>query len=104
VLLFILLMGYPPYKDPVVSDWYFNALRCGRKDLFWQAHDRFKVLPPQAKGTSLGHPQFWAAVKAACVLRSDLLSKMLTVQPKDRITVEGVLAHHWTGTASATCT
>jgi len=74
VVLFIMYAGAPPFKQVKSSDWWFQKLATGRYDQFWAAHER---------GT-----QFSTALKR-------LLEGMLCVNPKHRITLEGIKRSVW---------
>eukprot|EP00613_Pedinella_sp_CCMP2098_P007405 CAMPEP_0171611150 /NCGR_PEP_ID=MMETSP0990-20121206/10459_1 /TAXON_ID=483369 /ORGANISM="non described non described, Strain CCMP2098" /LENGTH=452 /DNA_ID=CAMNT_0012174667 /DNA_START=31 /DNA_END=1389 /DNA_ORIENTATION=- len=80
VVLFVMVMGYPPLERANTADWYFAALSKGRTDRFWQAHNR--TLP--AHGDYPSHSFM------------DLVSRLLCVDPNRRVTLEEVLRHPWT--------
>lgn len=77
VILFILMSGFPPFRETVEKDWWWNKILSGRVNLFWLAHER---KAPQFKKDS--------QVK-------DLISKMIAVNPDDRPTISEVRKHPW---------
>jgi serine/threonine protein kinase len=80
VVLFIMVVGYPPLERADSSDWYFNALAKKRYDRFWQAHNR--TLP--AHGSKPSEPFM------------DLVNQLLCVDSAQRLaSVEDFLAHPW---------
>ena len=51
-MLFIMISGSPPFGHAAAGDWWFDAIRANRLDLFWDAHEREgMVFPAAAKGT-----------------------------------------------------
>ena len=70
VLLYILLVGRPPFN----------------------ARTELQTLKNTTKGNYSMHPEDWEDVSASAV---DLVRRMLLVNPKERITVDQVLAHPW---------
>jgi len=40
VILFILLSGFPPFKQTENTDWWFDKIDKGKNNLFWMAHER----------------------------------------------------------------
>ncbi|KAL8577458.1 hypothetical protein ACOMHN_021910 [Nucella lapillus] len=71
VILFIMLSGYPPFSDE-------------RKDM---------DLPKQIMGGHYTFPkQYWEDVSTDAV---DLMKKLMTVDPKKRITLSDALNHPW---------
>ncbi|XP_046579376.1 serine/threonine-protein kinase Chk2-like [Haliotis rubra] len=71
VILFIMLSGYPPFSDE-------------RKDM---------DLPKQIMGGHFSFPtQYWEGVPEAAI---DLIKKLMTVDPKKRITLSEALQHPW---------
>jgi len=70
VILFILLGGYPPFHDD------------NQRNLFK------KIM----KGEFQFHPDFWEPVSEEA---KDLISKLLTVDVKKRLTVDDALTHPW---------
>lgn len=74
VILFILLAGYPPLQEAILSDWWFARLVEGRVAKFWQAHEQVKQFSVEAK---------------------HLIIKMLEPQPQDRYSAAEVLQSDW---------
>ncbi|XP_069135324.1 serine/threonine-protein kinase Chk2-like isoform X1 [Argopecten irradians] len=71
VILFICLAGYPPFSDE-------------RKDM---------DLPKQITGAHYSFPkQYWAGISDNAI---DLIKKMMTVDPKKRITLSEAVNHPW---------
>jgi len=70
VILYILLGGYPPFHDE------------DQKELF----KRIKA------GVYEFHPQYWGGVTEEA---KDLIRKLLTVNPAERLTADQALAHPW---------
>merc|ERR1719229_1992591 len=75
VILFILMAGYPPFEQASKNDKWFKPLMKGNIDKFWKAHQKSPIAKiPEAK---------------------DLLTKMLTFDPKQRIDINGIKQHAW---------
>ena len=74
VVLFVLVAAFPPYQQPAPTDWWFNQLRVGRHDLFWQAHVRSVAFTPALQS---------------------FLSKLLAVDPTRRLRVADMVADEW---------
>lgn len=76
VILFILLAGYPPFEQASVKDKWFKPLVSKKIEKFWKAHHRSPICQklPEAK---------------------DLLTKILTFDPKERITLAQIKQHKW---------
>jgi len=75
VVLFILLTGYPPFEQAHASDRWFKPLIKGDCEKFWKAH-RSCAIANDSK------------VK-------DLLQRMFTYDPKQRITIAEIKNHPW---------
>merc|ERR1712223_2288438 len=75
VILFILMAGYPPFGQASKNDKWFKPLMKGQIEKFWKAHQKSPI----------------AKIPAA----KDLLTKMLTFNPKERIDINGIKAHEW---------
>ncbi|CAM9621592.1 unnamed protein product, partial [Hapterophycus canaliculatus] len=75
VIIYLLLSGYPPFHD---SDQrrMFRAIKMG--------HFRF-------------HEKYWSEVSDDA---KDLISKLLTVNPDERITASEACEHRWLSTAA----
>ncbi|KAG5176968.1 hypothetical protein JKP88DRAFT_270786 [Tribonema minus] len=76
VICYILLGGYPPFQDE-------NQVR-----LFMKIK----------KGTFTFHPKYWDAISTDA---KDLISRMLVVDPQQRITAAQALKHPWIRTPAA---
>jgi len=75
VVLFILLTGYPPFEQAHKSDRWFRPLAKGDYNKFWELHSGCQISNDQD-------------VK-------DLLQRMLTYNPKNRITIADIKQHKW---------
>merc|ERR1719471_1131792 len=49
VILFILLSGFPPFKQTESSDWWFDKIDKEKNELFWMAHERKAHFSDDAK-------------------------------------------------------
>lgn len=49
VILFIILSGFPPFRQTNGDDWWFEKIMSGRWHLFWQAHERKAQFSDSAK-------------------------------------------------------
>jgi len=74
VILFIMVAGFPPFQRPVSSDWWYDKLEKKKFKLFWQAHCRTAVFTPAIQ---------------------DLIQKILSVDPKERYSIEQIKKHEW---------
>jgi len=74
VILFILLSGFPPFRQTNGDDWWFEKIMSGRWNLFWQAHER--------------KAQFSASAK-------QLIQGMLAAEADDRYTLEQIQSSDW---------
>ena len=70
VVTYILLGGYPPFHDEKQS----------------------KLFKKIKKGEYEFHPEFWSAVSEEA---KDLIRKLLTLNPTDRLTADQALQHSW---------
>lgn len=70
VICYIILGGYPPFYDDNVKNLYKKIKACDYEF----------------------HPDYWKAVSDEA---KDLISKMLTLDPKKRITADEALRHPW---------
>mmetsp|Transcript_25458 Transcript_25458/g.42913 ORF Transcript_25458/g.42913 Transcript_25458/m.42913 type:complete len:500 (+) Transcript_25458:103-1602(+) len=77
VVLFIMLLGSPPFDVATRTDWWFNACSLARYDRFWAAHLR-------------GAPHM-----ETCLEAQDLLNRIFVPNPKRRITIEEMMTHPW---------
>jgi len=71
VILFILLSGFPPFKQTENSDWWFDKIDKGKNDLFWMAHERKVSFSQPAK---------------------DLIDGLLHTDPEKRFDIEQIEA------------
>lgn len=78
VILFILMSGFPPFRETRSTDWWWNKICKGKTELFWLAHQR------KAK-----HLENATLVK-------DLITKMIAVDPNNRPSCTEIMAHDWT--------
>jgi serine/threonine protein kinase len=74
VVLFIMIAGFPPYQKPARTDWWFDKLCKKKYDRFWMAHTRTAYFSEECK---------------------DLINKIFTVDPSNRITLDAILKHPW---------
>lgn len=74
VILFIMKAGFPPYQKPARTDWWFDKLMKKKYDRFWMAHCRTATFSDELK---------------------DLINSIFSYDPKDRITVDGIMKHKW---------
>lgn len=74
VILFIMVAGFPPFQRPVNTDWWYDKLEKKKFKLFWQAHTRTAVFTPAVQ---------------------DLIQKILSVDPKERYSIEQIKKHEW---------
>jgi len=77
VVLFIMMIGSPPFDVAARSDWWFNACSLNRYDRFWAAHLRS------------------AAHMEKCVEAQDFLNKIFVPNPKRRMTIDEMQQHTW---------
>ena len=71
IILFIMCFGNQPFATAGVKDLYFKCIGKKRFDIFWKAHTKHR---PLGDNFSLEY--------------KDLVEKMLTANPEDRITLE----------------
>merc|ERR1719159_471185 len=74
VILFSLYSGFPPFREQKKTDWWWDKLAKKNYALFWKAHEQAKKYEDDFK---------------------DLVNRMITFDPKERITSEKILAHAW---------
>lgn len=74
VILFSLYSGFPPFREQKKTDWWWDKLNKKNYNLFWKAHEQAKKYEDDFK---------------------DLVNKMVTFDPKERITSEKILEHPW---------
>jgi len=78
VILFILMSGFPPFRETRSSDWWWNKLAQGKTQLFWLAHERKA-------------PQFKEDVPV-----KELITKMIAQDPNSRPSVAEIINDPWT--------
>ena len=71
IVLFIMIVGTPPFTKADLKDPYYNLIASNKLDRFWQQHLKFK------KDKNFFTEQF-----------RDLIGKMLQLDPKNRLTLE----------------
>ncbi len=74
VILFIIVNGYPPFREAKLKDPWYKNLYMGFFQKFWEMH---------SSKLSLATPEF-----------IDLINGMLCLEGK-RLTIEQILAHEW---------
>lgn len=74
VILFSLYSGFPPFREQKKTDWWWDKLSKKNYPLFWKAHEQAKKYEDDFK---------------------DLVNRMITFDPKERISSEKILAHKW---------
>lgn len=72
VIMFICSSGFPPFRQTLNTDWWFDKVEKGEFDLFWAAHER------KAKFSDLA---------------KDLIQNMLQCDPQHRFTIEECQNH-----------
>lgn len=77
VVLFIMLLGSPPFETATRSDWWFNACSLARYDRFWMAHLR------------------GAAHMKDETDAQDFINKIFVPDPYKRITISEMDNHVW---------
>ena len=75
VVLFILLTGYPPFEQAHKNDRWFRPIAKRDYKKFWNSHAECHISDDEE-------------VK-------DLLTKMLSYDPKERITITEIKKHPW---------
>jgi serine/threonine protein kinase len=78
IVLFIMVVGTPPFTRADSKDPYYNLIIHGKMDRFWQQHLKFKA------DKKFFTPTF-----------KDLLANMLQYDPSKRLSLEQVLSHPW---------
>lgn len=74
VILFSLYSGFPPFREQKKTDWWWDKLQKKNYPLFWKAHEQAKKYEDDFK---------------------DLVNRMITFDPKERISSEKILVHKW---------
>lgn len=76
VVLFIMMLGNPPFRVAAPGDWWYNAININRYDQFWAAHQRPPAPPiPQAA--------------------RDIINSIFRLNPAQRIGIDQLLASDW---------
>lgn len=82
IILFILISGTPPFaKADPKADPHYKLLCVNRHETFWKAHERNK---PKENGANFYSDSF-----------KDLINSMLSLNPSDRPTINGIKNHEW---------
>jgi len=77
VILFILLVGYPPYQEPKRNDYWWYSLVVNRDtESFWEGHSQFL------------NDDFSTDLK-------DIIEKLLEPKPDKRLPIDSVQQHPW---------
>jgi len=74
VIAFILVSGFPPFRETRDTDWWFNKIIKGKTNLFWLAHERKAKFSTEVK---------------------DLIQSMIQVDPAKRPTMEEIEKSDW---------
>lgn len=90
VALFTLISGMLPFAALKISDWHYRQLCCGNVDAFWHAHERYAPFTNSAKGKF--REITCRAIHTSC---TDLITRMLMIDPVERITLSAVELHPW---------
>ena len=75
VILFILLTGYRPFELASSKDRWYKPMIKKKYELFWKAH----------RASPLAHNKH----------AKDLIEKMLSYDPKERISISDIKKHEW---------
>lgn len=78
IVLFIMVVGTPPFTRADTKDPYYNLLASGKHERFWQQHLKFK------SDKNFFTPEF-----------KDMLTRMLAYDPAQRMTLEQVQQCAW---------
>lgn len=79
IVLFILVSGHPPFSAAVAKDPYYKALAKEHYEMFWDAHSK----------TNPGGDNYFSSEF------KDLMNQMLTLDPDNRLDMDGVMNHPW---------
>lgn len=79
IILFIMLTQHPPFTKAIPDDPYYKLICIGKQDIFWKAHSRNKP-----DGEAFFSENF-----------KDLITRMLKLEPSDRMTIEEIAQHPW---------
>ena len=75
VVLFILMTGYRPFEQALSTDRWYKSMTKKKYELFWKAH-RASPLANNKRA-------------------KDLIQKMLSYDPKERISISDIKKHEW---------
>ncbi len=79
IVLFIMYSGTPAFGQALPADPYYKLLCIGKQSTFWRAHCRNKP----------GKRKFFSKPF------KDLITKMLSFNQEDRLTLEEITQHDW---------
>ena len=79
IILFIMVAQHPPFSKAIPTDPFYQVLAAKREDVFWNSHCKNKP-------SKLDF--FTAEFK-------DMITKMLTLDPSKRLSIDDVLMHPW---------
>jgi len=79
IVLFMMIMGHPPFLFASDQDKYYKWIINGKIDEFWELHHS-KFSSPRSKNYEIF---------------KDLFIKMITPDPEDRLTIEEIKQHEW---------
>jgi len=82
VVLFIMLMGNPPFQIATNRDWWFARVASGSYDRFWAAHQQTPDRPRPSAGAKA------------------LINSIFRADPQTRVGVDDILADEWFNTPS----
>jgi len=81
VVLFIMLLGNPPFEIAAGQDWWFNEVQFGRYNRFWLSHERAPNAPAVSEGAKA------------------ILNRIFVVDPLQRASVDDLLQDPWMAAA-----
>jgi serine/threonine protein kinase len=76
IILFIMRSGIPPFNNALPSDMYYKLLMQGKHDFFWRIHKKMT-------GNDYS------------VEFKDLIERMLSFNPDERLKIEELQNHPW---------
>lgn len=79
IILFIMFTQHPPFHKALPDDPFYKLICINRLDVFWKAH---------SKNKPTGEAFFSDSFR-------DLISKMLSYDPSQRLTMDQVKSHPW---------
>lgn len=77
IILFVMFAGGPPFERAVPNDPYYKVLAAKNYGVFWGAHGK-------KKPAGFFNDNF-----------KDLINKMLSLKPEERLTIEQIKQHPW---------